>query len=139
MAILEGELGERVEELRAQSSILDRANDQIAREKTLLEAWELFPEPKGQWDESYHIASYLVKTYLKLQQPSDAKFWITTLFNCDVERPDFGEREVHAGVVEYELGNFEEARRYFTIADKESKGRNFRKVDAKYYKFYKEK
>jgi hypothetical protein len=139
MPELSSPLNEQVEVLRAQSSVLNREDKQNERIPILLEAWELLPEPKGNWDESYHIANYLIDAHIKIRQLKDAQYWAKTLFTCDLERPDHGQRELFAGVVEFELGNLDEARKYFNIADKESKGRNFRKVDVKYLKFYKTK
>jgi tetratricopeptide (TPR) repeat protein len=136
---LNSPLSEQVEVLRAQSSVLNREDKQNERIPILLEAWELLPEPKGHWKESYHLANYLIDAHIKIRQLKEAQHWAKILFTCNLERPDHGQRELFAGKVEFELGNFEEAKRFFTIADFESKGRNFRNVELKYLKFYKQK
>lgn len=139
MAELTSPLYEEVDELRAKSVQLARSGDHLERVKVLLQAWDLLPQPKEQWDESYYLASYLIDSYLNVQNPAKANEWVEILVNCDPERDDDGERELFAGVVAYELGDFEKAKKNFAIADKESNGRNFKKVDSKYLKFYKQK
>lgn len=109
-------------------------------EKIFLEAWELLPEPKEDWKESFSIVRKLIENYFLMGIPHKAKKWSEIMFHCtpDVER--YGERELYAGMVAYELGDLEKARMYFDIVQKESGGRLWKTEGVmKYFKFYKEK
>jgi tetratricopeptide (TPR) repeat protein len=103
----------------------------------LIEAWARLPEPKGVYDESFHIVLYLSETYLFINQPVKAREWSDKIFDCDLERVDSGQRDFLAGKVAYELGDLEKAKQSFTIANQKSKGRCFSGQDMKYIKFFK--
>jgi len=123
---LESPLAERVEQLRKLSVELVRENNRDKASTVLIEAWEILPEPKTQWSESYHIASYLAKNYLALRHFEEAQKWSQILFNCDKERIDSGEREFIAGNVFFEAKDMENAKKFFIIANEKSEGRFFK-------------
>lgn len=109
-------------------------------EKIFLEAWELLPEPKGDWKESFSIVRDLIENYFLMGIPSKAKRWSEIMFTCNPKKNSYGERELYAGMVAYELGDFEKAREYFDIVQKDSGGRLWKRPNVmKYFKFYKEK
>ena len=138
MAQLKSPLEEQVEFLRAKSFTLLTEGNYEEREKVLLEAWELLPLPKEQWEVSFTLAYYLINGYIKMNTPLKAKKWAEIIF--DPERKSHGERELYAGIVAYELGDFEKAREYFDIVQKDSGGRLWKRPNVmKYCKFYKEK
>ncbi|MFJ8531709.1 hypothetical protein [Bacillus sp. NPDC094106] len=64
------------------------------------------------------------------------KKWVYKIFVADPGRGDTGERELWAGKMAYELGDFSTAREYLNIANKKSRGRCFSIEDGKYLKFF---
>lgn len=102
----------------------------------LFEAWELLPEPKYKWDESYTIVEGVLDVAILLNDSSTLMSWVDKIFLADPERVDSGEREMWAGRVFYELGKKEEAYQYFEKADKKSRGRCFWPSDKEYRNFY---
>lgn len=73
----------------------------------LFEAWELLPEPKYKWDESYTIVEGVLDVAILLNDSSTLMSWVDEVFLADPERVDSGEREMWAGRVFYELGKKE--------------------------------
>jgi len=107
--------------------------------KILEDAWARLPEPKGIYDESFHIVLYISETYLLIKNPDKAKGWADKIFQCDLERIDSGQREFLVGKVSFELGDFKAAKRYFSVANQKSQGRCFKSQDGKYLKFFNQK
>jgi hypothetical protein len=102
-----------------------------------LKKWDILPDKKETWDESFHIAKSLVDEYLRINNISSAKEWSEILFNCDLERIDDGEREFVAGRANFESKEFSIASKYFKIADEKSEGYAFEDEDPKYLDFHK--
>lgn len=96
------------------------------------EAWSILPDPKGSYDESYHIAKDLIKLSLKESNLVNAKKWSKIIYECDLERIDSGERDFYSGVVMYEMGELDVAKKYFLSANIKSDGRCFEGEDKKY-------
>jgi hypothetical protein len=132
MALLEQSLQEKIDELIAQSDLASGKSDYNGSAEFLQQAWELLPNPKFNYDESYHLAKYLVNEYLVLRDFNAAKKWSETLLLCDLERIDSGEREFISGKVEFERGNLKEAKAFFLVANIKSRGRCFEGEDKKY-------
>ena len=95
-------------------------------------AWGALPEKKESQKESYHIAKYLVIAFLKLKKYEEAQIWATKLQNCDLNRLDDGEREFYAGVVQFELKNYDRAKNLLEAANMKSDGNCFEGEDQKY-------
>ena len=102
----------------------------------LKELWKGIPEPKYVYKESFLVAWSMIETAIGMKNIELMKEWMPHVFNADPERYDSGEREMYAGQVEYECGNFAKSYEYFDIAKKKSSGRCFRKCDKKYKDFY---
>lgn len=136
MAVLNFPLKEQIENIINKSNAEYDKGNYIDSIKLLEEAWDRLPEPKGIYDESFHIAKYTSETYLLIKDGNNAKVWSERLFQCDLERIDSGERDFLAGKVVFELGDFEVAKKYFTIANAKSEGRCFEDEDKKYIKFF---
>ena len=139
MAYVLGEKGEYIE------SLMNQSNDEWEKGNyesslTLLEkAWYELPEVKDKYDESFLIISGLLDTSILTKDHDRLRRWVDFIFTADPERGDTGERDMWAGRVAYELGEFDKAKEYIKLADKKSKGRCFSlKNDAKYFKFYTE-
>ncbi|MCT4647878.1 MAG: hypothetical protein N4A74_23020 [Carboxylicivirga sp.] len=132
MAQLELELQKKVDNfIDKGSNIYDKGNPEQAI-LMLKSAWDLLPRDKFIYDDSYHIARYIIKISLELQNYNQAKEWAETIQKCDPERPDIGEKEFILGQVLYESGNKETAKFYIEISNQKSKGQCFRGKNKKY-------
>ena len=125
-------------------ALMDKSNGEFDEKNyvdsinTLIKAWEKLPEPTGIYDDSYHLAFYICDTYLLIKDYKNAEIWSNTIFECDLDRIDSGEREFLAGKVSFESGNLDEANDFFKIANKKSEGRCFEDEDEKYFKLFSE-
>ena len=102
-----------------------------------LQCWNIIPNPKELYSESYYIAKKLFRYSYLLDDLNNAKNWSKTLLSCDLERLEDGEREFFYGKVNYDLDNLDVAKEYLNIANKKSKGRCFIDEDKKYKLFIK--
>ena len=108
--------------------------------RILNEAWDLIPEDRSTWDEGYRVAHEFIVTYFSVGKVVEAEKWVEFYLKTDNRFRNFGRGELMAGRIAFELGSFDEAKRLFAIADQKSEGRVWKnKVDAKYFKFYKQK
>lgn len=125
--------------------LMDTSNEEydkgnyIESIRLLEDAWIKLPEPKGEYSESYYIAEDISKTYMLTNDLKQAKKWSDELFKCGLHRLDGGERELLAGKIAFELGEFDLAKEYFAIANEKSEGRCFEDEDIKYIKFFKKR
>ena len=137
MAVLKSPIKEKVEDL-----LFVKVEQEFGEEnydgaiKYLNEAWQLLPEQKGKWEESYQIAESLAILYLMKQNYTEAIKWAKILFDCDTDRIDSGEREFLVGKIRFEMGDEAGARKYFKTANVKSEGRCFEDEDTKYLKFF---
>jgi hypothetical protein len=76
--------------------------------------WEILPEPKEVYDESYHIVKYIFIIAMAAKNCLTASEWIPKIYNCDKERIDSGEREYLHGQLAYSLNEMNKAKRYPT-------------------------
>ncbi len=139
MANLTGETKVKVD------GLIDEAMSKFSRDNIsisinlLSTAWDMLPENKNQWNQSFLIAKYITHVYFNAAELEKAKEWGLIFNETDPDR-DFGESEFMLGKIDFELGNFPEAKDWFSIADKKSGGRTWKgESDPKYFKFYKEK
>ncbi|CAM3983124.1 TPA: hypothetical protein ROY30_005796 [Bacillus cereus] len=139
MAYVAGENGVYIQEL------MDKSNEEFDKgnldESVFLleQAWKELPDDKVIYDESFLIIWGILDISIVLNDVERMKKWVDKIFVADPERGDTGERELWAGKVAYEVGDFSKAREYLEIANKKSKGRCFSAEDGKYLKFLKDK
>jgi tetratricopeptide (TPR) repeat protein len=103
-----------------------------------LKMWELFPEPKYDWDWSQQILNAIAEFYLEWQKYDKALFWANEVFKCG-PLPGDGSPYLFLGKIYYEAGDLDEARRQLTKAFQLSGRRTFQGEDPKYFRFLKEK
>lgn len=116
----------------------DYANDDFESAIVHLEqAWELLPEPKEESDESFLVTRWFIKTAIKFSSEELMRKWGPMILKVDLERFDSGEREGWYGRIAYELGDYDTAKQYLTLALKKSRGRCFTSNDKKYLDFIK--
>lgn len=100
-------------------------------------AWKTLPEPKFGWDVSKSFAHALAKMYRDTRNFKNAIALMNELFASGTVKPyQDGPRFVMATIY-FEMGDNENAMKWFDEANKISKGRCFRGEDKKYQEFYK--
>lgn len=141
MAYVTGEKGVYIQ------GLMDKSNEEFDKgnleESVFLleqeQAWGELPDDKVTYDESFLIIWGILDISILLNDVERMKKWVDKIFVADPERGDTGERELWAGKVAYEVGDFSKAREYLEIANKKSRGRCFSAEDGKYLKFLKDK
>lgn len=97
--------------------------------------------PKYESKFGFMLISNLIKTNFKYKKYNETLDWCGELlkFNLSkMDRYDDGEREFYTGATYYELGNFEMAKEFLTLANEKSKGRSLKLFDdMKYRNFLK--
>ena len=130
---------DRIDELFIQSAHAMKNGDIDLAVKLAEQAWYKFPEPKYDWDVSLSFTHALAQTYRDAKMFDMALAIMRAFFDSgSVLDYEDGPRFMLATIY-YHQGNFVEAKKWFGIADKISKGRCFREEPQEYFKFYKSK
>lgn len=109
-------------------------NDSEA-EQALLQAWELLPSPRHEWDFGQLVIQQIISFYLKAERPQDARLWLEPLALSFGSEND-GTVAMIAGVVQFESGNLDIAYERFDFLFKNFGKRPFQGRDKKYIDFY---
>jgi len=136
MALVEGELGEKIFSLLTDSAIPGIEGRYQEAMDMLIGAWELLPAPKENTDESYLIVASILGLALKNNDVDTLVRWGDKIMITDPERIDVGSREMWVARIAYETGDLEKAFQNMKIAVKKSRGRCFTETDNKYKRFY---
>lgn len=103
----------------------------------LKKAWELLPEPKTSWMDSFLISKYITHVYFNANKFDEALEWAEIFNNSDPGR-DYGESEFMLAKVQFKKELKDDAFKNFEIAEKKSDGRVWKgEKDMEYFKFYK--
>ena len=129
---------ETVNRLMDESSSLYDSKEYEESIMKLIEAWDLLPEDKYRFKESYHVIQRILSTAIVIKDYETMMKYLPHIFYASPNRPDYGGREFWAGKVYFEMGDKEESYRYFKIAFSKSKGKCFDFEDEKYKLFFKE-
>jgi len=132
-------VSEKIENLRAASVDAYRAGNYYEAIKLLENAWDIIPEAKYDFPESYTIVSYLLEVAIKIKDKKIMEKWKDTIKIVSSDRMDCGDVEMWLGKVNYELENYKIAKDYFEIANKKSGGRCFKARDRVYEQFFRKK
>ena len=135
---MDDDIGKRVEELRVESVEAFKKENYIDAIHILEKAWDILPGNKINEKESFTIVSYILEAAIRLKNKKVMEIWVKKIADASPERPDCGEREMWMGKVNYELGKFDKAREYFSIAYQKSGGRSFTSRDMVYKHFLEE-
>lgn len=110
---------------------------QIEELEFLLNLWNELPEPKHKQPEqiSNWIIDCIFNNYFDNKDYSQAKEWAFRALNNDTAEEGAYEH-FQMGRVCYELEEYDEAIKYFTIAYERGKKRAFQEYDKKYWEFY---
>lgn len=132
MAQLDAGLQAEIDKIKAESGLYFSKGEISAAINRLEAAWEVLPGSKILYDESFHLANYILQMALQNKDFSKAAHWANVLQKCDPERPEIGEREFIAGMTAFESGDFAAAKKWFVVANEKSNGLCFQGEDKKY-------
>ena len=138
MAILESKLQEKIDELVDLSYA--KYEEGKIEESFILQkqAWDLYPEPKNQWNDSYNTAKYIYLDYLKLNQFDDAKVWLNRMIENNNNLNLYDEDVWHeTAKYQFEIGDYQESYDKFKKVVDDAGFRCFEDEDPKYLEFYK--
>lgn len=128
-----------IDEIFIQSANAQKDGNMELAVKLAEQAWFKLPIPKYDWDVSLSFSLALAETYRDAKLYHKALVVMRELFDSGtVLDYEDGPRFMLATIY-YHQGNFVEAKKWFGIADKISKGRCFREVPQEYFRFYKSK
>lgn len=133
------DIRKRVEELRVKSVEAFKKESYIDAIYILEKAWDILPGNKIDEKESFIIVSYILEAAIRLKNKKVMVKWVEKIADANPMRPDCGEREMWIGKVNYELGNFDKAEEYLSIAYQKSGGRSFTSRDMVYMHFLRER
>jgi tetratricopeptide (TPR) repeat protein len=105
----------------------------------LINAWNIIPDAKEEWDEAYLLSKYITSVYFNINDLDNALQWLKNYKTCDEKQRNYGESEFMAGKIYYELDEKNKAKEYFKIADKKSRSRCWEGEDVKYFQLFKKK
>lgn len=104
----------------------------------LFEAWDLYPSPKKNWNDSFNLVTYIVGDYLKLNDLPNAEKWSIQLEEIDHNlHISKGTVFFIKGKIAFEKGEYNKAQEKFKQSIKEGQGfRYFEDEDPKYLDFH---
>ena len=137
MPTVGGELGKHLEEIWVKALGMNSSEMAEERIRMMEEAWELLPDGKYEYDESFHFVSFILESALMIHDKERLLKWRDRVLLAAPQRADSGEKEMWVGRVNYALGDMEAALAYMDIAKKKSGGRCFHPDDKIYKEFYK--
>ncbi|MHC5310895.1 tetratricopeptide repeat protein [Myroides sp. LJL116] len=136
MAILKQELQEKID------ALIEQANEHYQTDKSvyyqlMLDAWELYPEPKNNWNEIYSLASELFTGYLEDNNLSKAKKWLNTMVEInDNLRMDDQDVLFNQGKFLFETADYQKAFECWKEVVRVAGYRYFEGEDPNYLKYY---
>ena len=136
VAYVQGSLGEKISKAMDDAAALFNQGAYQQSVDMFACAWDLLPDPKYPYDESYLIVWRILIVALKANDTTVMKRWVKHIFLADPERADCGEREMWGARVAMACGDKEKAFRYIDVAMKKSHRRCFERNDAAIKKAY---
>ena len=137
MALLDNEHYNRVI-VKGKEAVHSLKNGEIENFFKLSEiAWNEFPEPKENWNQSFNFLKMVLKNSLKLKRFDEFEKWLKR-FESVEKNLNLGEEEYlfYKGVYHFENSQFEISKEVFNQMFKVDKGRSFEDQDPKYKDFY---
>lgn len=137
MAILEKNIQDEIDYLIDEGNELWES-DRSSYYELLLKAWNLYPEPKSNWNEAYSLAKEIFDSYIIEGNLSDAKKWLNEMINHNnnLHLMDF---DISFNIGKYHFENREYQKVYdeWTRLVSQKGFRYFDNQDPKYLDFYK--
>ena len=94
MAYVQGSLGEKISKTMDDAAALFKQGDYQQSIDMFARAWDLLPDSKYSYDESYLIVWRILIVALKANDTAVMRRWVKHIFLADPERADCGEREM---------------------------------------------
>ena len=105
----------------------------------LMRVWDLIPKPATQFvTPTSGLCSEISGRFKELKDYSKALEWINIALEARKTVPD-GSTFLWAGIIYYELGDMENAYKYFDLTYNELRYTPFSMEDKKYWQFYKQR
>jgi len=142
MAVLELEIYNKIIEVGKEAVSALKENDLVRFEEYAEKGWNLFPEPKNNWNQGYNYAKMVFNGAFNNGKLELAKLWLDRLIENNDNLHFFDEEsQFLAGKYYFEIGNFEKAYKLWREVVRGSGGSNhfryFEGEDKKYLEFYK--
>ncbi|MCF6348444.1 MAG: hypothetical protein L3J20_09120 [Flavobacteriaceae bacterium] len=139
MAVLEKPVQDKIDNLSNKSYDLYESGDKVNSYKLMEDAWELYPEPKENWNESYNTARYALDDLLKDGKIDRALIWYERMTKIQENLGSWeGSYEFYSGKFLFEREKYNEAHEFFKKSVVIRGGLNyFEDEDPKYLDFYK--
>jgi len=139
MAVLEKPIQDKIDNLSNQSYDLYEIGDKVKSYELMEKAWELYPEPKENWNESYNTARYALDDLLKDGEIERALVWYERMTKSQEKLGSWeGSYEFYSGKFLFESEKQKEAYEFFKKSVVIRGGLNyFEDEDPKYLDFYK--
>jgi len=139
MALLESEINSKVESLKSEATAAWKINDVDGFLATGEAAWDLFPNPKSNWNEGYNFAKFMFKGSMLKNELTGAELWLSRMVDNNNSLHNFdSDCEFNEGKLLFTQGRFEAALDKFNYVVKDAGFRYFENEDPKYLEFYRD-
>lgn len=137
MAVLDSSIQKQIDRLTDQAYEQIKVGNPEAGFKLYERAWELYPDPKNNWNEAYNVARYAADDCFALADFENAKKWINRMIevNNNLHQSD-EELCFYIGKYKFEMQEYEAAWNEFRYAVRMAGMRYFEDEDPKYRVFY---
>ena len=137
MAILEKQLQDKIDDLSNLAYDKFQNNKIDESFKFLKEAWDLYPEPKNQWNEAYTSAKYLFEDYIRIGNPENAKEWLNKMIEHNNQLHLFdGDITFNIGKYYFETSDYKSALEKWQSVVSDTGLRYFENEKKEYLDFY---
>lgn len=137
MGILKQEAQQKIDDLRFSANSFYKT-DKPKYFQLKNEAWDLYPEPKNEWNEAYSLAKDFFRVYLRELEHDNAKKWLDKMIDCNnnLHLFDF-DIDFNEGKYLFETGQYKEAVVKWKYVVDEAGLRYFGREKPEYLEFYK--
>ena len=138
MAVLDYALQSQIDKLEDAAYEKLQANDVLASFNLREQAWELYPDPKENWNEAYNSAKYAFRSAKKVGDHDLVKKYLNRMIavNNNLHHND-NELTFYIAEYHFDNGDYEESLNRFKIVVEDAGLRYFEKEDPRYLDFYK--
>jgi len=138
MAVLDSEIQEQIDKLRGLAYEKLQENKIEESFEIREQSWNLYPDPKENWNEAYNTAKYAFIASKKLNDFDRAKSWLNRMIavNNNLHLSDT-ELCFYIAIYKFDTGDYEDALSRFKEVVKIAKFRYFQSQDKIYLDFYK--
>jgi hypothetical protein len=136
MAILDKKTQDKIDNLRFNSNqyFLKEREKYYEMKK---EAWNLYPEPKNNWNESYSLAKDIFESYLFEEKKTETIEWLNIMIHSNNELHYFDDDCLfNIAKYKFRVKEYEESLKKFKEVVKEAGMRYFEDEDEIYIDFY---